>query len=73
MGVETTGRMPSIGLLILRVGVGLIMVVFGFQKLLGGPALWEGLGKAMGMFGIASGFTVWACSAAATCRTCAAR
>lgn len=43
----------DLGLLILRVGVGLSFIAHGWPKLVGGPALWAKLGGAMGHFGVA--------------------
>jgi putative oxidoreductase len=42
----------DLGLLILRVGVGLSFMAHGLPKLLEGPPRWASLGKAMGNFGI---------------------
>jgi putative oxidoreductase len=42
----------DLGLLILRIGVGLSFVVHGWPKLLAGPARWGALGGAMGNLGI---------------------
>jgi len=40
------------GLLIIRIGLGLLFIFHGYPKLAGGPAGWERLGKAMGFVGI---------------------
>lgn len=43
----------SLGLLIIRILIGLSMVLFhGYGKLAGGPELWERVGGSMGNFGI---------------------
>lgn len=42
----------DLGLLLLRVGIGAMFVAHGLPKLVGGPARWEGLGRAMRAFGI---------------------
>ena len=42
----------DIGLLILRIGFGLMFLYHGLPKLFGGPEKWEGLGGAMATFGI---------------------
>ena len=43
----------DIGLLIIRVGFGLSMMIFhGFGKLKGGPEIWEKVGSNMGNLGI---------------------
>ena len=44
------------GLLILRVGLGIMMMAHGYPKLMGGPEKWELVGGAMQHFGLAGGF-----------------
>ena len=41
------GRYRNTGLFIMRVGVGAMMIVHGFDKLKGGTAVWTDLGSAM--------------------------
>ncbi len=43
---------PDLGLLALRVVFGLVICVFGVQKLMGGSAMFEQIGSSMAMFGI---------------------
>jgi len=51
---------PDVGLLLLRLGVGLPMVLFhGWAKLTGGPERWEGVGGAMGNLGLGFAPTFW--------------
>lgn len=45
-------RYRDIGLLFLRVGVGVMMVIHGWPKLAGGIHEWEKLGRATSAFGI---------------------
>jgi len=52
------------GLLLLRVGIGLMFVGHGIPKLLGGPELWEALGHAMGGLGLDFAPTFWGLAAA---------
>jgi putative oxidoreductase len=40
------------GLLIIRIGLGILFIYHGFPKLFGGPVKWERLGSAMGYLGI---------------------
>ncbi|RJO64562.1 MAG: DoxX family protein [Candidatus Omnitrophota bacterium] len=48
-----TGRSErDIGLLILRLGIGVMFVYHGFSKITGGYAQWHELGKTMAVFGI---------------------
>jgi len=56
----------DLGLLILRIGIGVMFVLHGIPKLLGGPAGWEGLGQKGlpflpdGFFAISMGFAAMA-------------
>jgi len=52
-------------LLLLRLGVGLnMMLLHGWQKISGGPAIWRGVGEAMPSFGFSSASLVWGFMAA---------
>lgn len=42
------GNYKNFGLLVMRAGLGVMMIVHGLPKLTGGPAKWEALGHAMG-------------------------
>ena len=42
----------NLGLLILRVGIGIMFILHGWPKMQGGPERWEMIGKSMAMFGI---------------------
>ena len=42
----------NIGLLILRIGIGLMFILHGYPKLFGGPEMWEQVGGAMQAIGI---------------------
>jgi putative oxidoreductase len=46
------GNYKNFGLLIIRVGLGIMFIYHGLPKLLGGPHKWEGLGTATGYAGI---------------------
>jgi putative oxidoreductase len=61
---KTRLHLVDIGLLVLRVGLGAMMVFHGVPKLLGGPAKWEKLGSAMAYVGIDLWPTVWGFAAA---------
>jgi putative oxidoreductase len=53
------------GLLVLRLGVGLSMLGFhGWDKLTGGPETWEGVGASMGNLGLAFAPKFWGFMAA---------
>jgi putative oxidoreductase len=43
---------PDLGLLIIRVGLGILMIKHGWPKITGGPEKWESLGNNMSMLGI---------------------
>jgi putative oxidoreductase len=47
------------GLLIMRLGVGAMFALFGWQKLQGGPEVWAKLGGAMAVFGITAQPVAW--------------
>lgn len=49
----------DIGLLFIRVGIGLIFIKHGFTKITGGQELWTGLGMNMQHFGITFMPVVW--------------
>lgn len=55
----------DLGLLILRVGFGLVFVAYhGLPKLMGGPDGWERTGSAMENIGITFGYQAWGLAAA---------
>lgn len=49
----------ELGLLVLRIGVGVLFFVFGWLKLAGGEQLWQGVGSSMGVFGITAWPVFW--------------
>lgn len=57
----------NFGLLILRIGIGgCMLLLHGLPKIIGGPAIWEKLGMAMGNIGITFFPTIWGFMAALT-------
>jgi putative oxidoreductase len=54
----------DIGLLVIRVGIGIMFVIFGYPKLVGGPEKWAALGAAMGAVGITFAPAFWGFMAA---------
>jgi len=54
----------DLGLLIIRLGVGLPMVYRGYLKLAAGPGRWRGIGAAMENLGISFAPTFWGFMAA---------
>ena len=59
MRISGLGRHVDAGLLLLRVGVGLSYIGYGYPKLVGGPSMWEQLGQAMNYVGLGFAHTVW--------------
>ena len=49
----------NLGLLILRVGIGVLFFIFGWQKLAGGEVVWAGVGGAMKFVGISAWPVFW--------------
>lgn len=48
-----------IGLLLLRIGIGIMFILHGWPKLAGGVAYWEAVGKAMEVAGITFAPAFW--------------
>ncbi len=59
-------KYSNFGLLVMRLGLGVMMITHGYPKLTGGPALWERVGGAMGNIGVHAYPTFWGFMAAAT-------
>ena len=58
--MKSTGKSLDFGLLIIRLGIGLIFVlIHGLTKLKGGAQLWHGLGESMKVLGITFAPTFW--------------
>lgn len=49
-----SGKKFNAGLLLLRIGIGLVFIGHGYPKLMGGPERWEEVGGAMSYLGIDS-------------------
>ncbi|QQR91261.1 MAG: DoxX family membrane protein [Myxococcales bacterium] len=47
-----TPKYRDLGLLLLRLGIGVFFMVHGYPKLLGGPEKWQALGSVMQLIGI---------------------
>lgn len=60
------GNYRNFGLLIMRLGVGAMMMVHGLPKLTAGPARWESLGHAMEHVHIGFAPTFWGLMSALT-------
>jgi putative oxidoreductase len=49
---DNLGKYRNTGLLILRIGIGIMMMVHGLPKIMGGPEKWAGLGGSMQVINI---------------------
>lgn len=63
---DNLGKYRNTGLLLLRLGLGVMFIIHGFPKLAGGPAGWTGLGGSMKVIGIDFLPVFWGFMAAAT-------
>lgn len=63
---ESLNKYRNTGLLLLRIGLGIMMMTHGLPKLTGGTAMWEGVGQSMGIIGIKFFPAFWGFMAAAT-------
>ncbi|OUJ74294.1 DoxX family protein [Hymenobacter crusticola] len=62
---ENRYRTHDLGLLLLRIGIGIMFSIHGYPKLIGGPEKWAEIGGVMGMFGISASPVAWGFLAAA--------
>ncbi len=53
------GKYRNTGLLIVRLGLGVMMILHGYPKFLGGPDNWEAVGSSMKYLGITFAPAVW--------------
>jgi putative oxidoreductase len=53
------GKYSSTGLLIMRVGLGIMMILHGYPKLAGGSKMWTKVGGAMSNLGITAYPEIW--------------
>ena len=64
MALKFLGKFRDLGLLLLRVGIGLAFVIHGSGKMFGGVDTWTQLGLSMTHFGITLYPTAWGFAAA---------
>jgi putative oxidoreductase len=64
--LDNLGKYRNTGLLLLRLGIGVMFIIHGFPKLAGGPNGWTGLGGSMKVIGIDFLPIFWGFMAAAT-------
>lgn len=65
-GTKVSNRSRGYGLFLLRVGLGIMFILHGFPKLLGGPPAWERLGSTMALVGVDFMPVFWGLLAAVT-------
>lgn len=63
---DTLGKYRNTGLLIIRLGIGTMMMLHGFPKLAGGTEKWTAIGQSMSLLHITFLPVVWGFLAAAT-------
>jgi putative oxidoreductase len=60
------GKYSSTGLLIMRVGLGIMMILHGYPKLAGGSEKWSKVGGAMANMGVKAYPEIWGLAASLT-------
>ncbi|UOQ70709.1 DoxX family protein [Hymenobacter cellulosilyticus] len=61
---ENRYRTHDLGLLLLRIGIGVMFTIHGYPKLMGGPAMWTQVGGVMKMVGLDFAPAMWGLLAA---------
>ena len=64
--LSTLGNYKNTGLLIIRAALGMMFIMYGYPKIMGGPDMWKGVGTSMNHVGINFGYTFWGFLAAIT-------
>lgn len=64
--LKTLGKYRDFGILLIRIGLGILFIYHGLPKLIGGPVRWERLGNAAGAVGIHFLPTLWGLLCAVT-------
>lgn len=59
MNLAWLGQYRDVGILLLRAGIGIMMIQHGWPKLAGGQQVWEKVGGAMGNLGISFWPVFW--------------
>ncbi len=59
MNLSWLGQYRDVGILLLRAGIGVMMVLHGWPKLAGGQQAWEKVGAAMSHLGISLWPVLW--------------
>ena len=63
---QESHTLEQVGLTLIRMSFGIIFVIFGYNKLISGPAHLTELGSAMNFFGVTCGYMLWGYLAALT-------
>ena len=63
---EFLGAYKNVGLLIMRLGLGVCFILHGYPKIASGPGTWEKLGGAMATVGVSFAPAFWGFMAALT-------
>ncbi len=58
------GNYRNFGVLVIRIGLGIMFIYHGFPKLMGGPKTWHGVGAATSVIGITFLPVIWGLIAA---------
>ena len=66
MLLKFLGKYRDAGLLFMRLGLGIMFMLHGLPKLMGGPDKWKGVGMAMGNLGISIYPAFWGFLASVT-------
>ena len=61
-----SATLQQLGLAVIRIGIGTIFLIFGYNKLLSGAANLTQIGSAMSLFDITRGYIIWGYLAALT-------
>ncbi|MBC6990153.1 MULTISPECIES: DoxX family protein [Hymenobacter] len=56
---ENRYRTHDLGLLLLRVGIGIMFTIHGYPKLIGGPTMWAQIGTSMKLIGLDFAPAMW--------------
>lgn len=57
--LSALSKFKNSGLLLMRIGLGILFILHGYPKLVGGPDMWEGVGSAMGRIGVTAFPAAW--------------
>ena len=64
--LSNLSKYKDFGLLLMRVGIGILFMHYGYPKLIGGPSMWTGIGGSMKHIGVDFYPVFWGFMAAIT-------